>query len=51
MTEFSNSVLLYKLYKLHFSGRMKDVHKGNNCSYTIRTEMLSLNATVAPSAA
>lgn len=29
---------------------MEDVKEGNNCNNTIRTEMLLLNATVAPSA-
>jgi len=37
---FSNCVLLYWLYKLYCSGRLEEVHKGNDCSYTICTEMV-----------
>jgi len=37
---FSSCVLLYWLYKLYCSGRLEEVHKGNDCSYTIGTEMV-----------
>ena len=37
---FSNCVLLYWLYKLYCSGRLEEVHRGNDCSYTICTEMV-----------
>jgi hypothetical protein len=45
----SASVLLYWLYKFYCSGRLEEVHKGNECSYTICTEIVPMNATVAPS--
>jgi hypothetical protein len=42
---FSKCVLLNLLYKLYCSGRLEEVHRGNDCSYTICTEMV-LNGTV-----
>ena len=32
---FSNCVLLYRLYKLYCSGLLEEVHRGNDCSYTV----------------
>jgi len=37
---FSNCVLLYWLYKLYCSGQLEEVHKVNDCSYTICREMV-----------
>jgi hypothetical protein len=37
---FSNCVLLYWSYKLYCSGRFEEVHKGNDCSYTICTNVV-----------
>ena len=37
---FSNCVKLYRLYRLYCSGLLEEVHKGNDCSYTVFTEMV-----------
>ena len=37
---FSNCVLLYWLYKLYCSGQLEEVHRGNDCSYIVCTEMV-----------
>jgi len=37
---FSKCVLLFQLYKLYCSGRLKEVHRGSGCSYAICTEMV-----------
>jgi len=38
--KFSNCVLLYRLCKLYCSRRLEEVHKGNDCIYTICTQMV-----------
>ena len=37
---FSNCLLLYWLYKLYCSGWLEELHKCNDCSYTICTDMV-----------